>query len=48
MSAAEPHWWEVNIGSGNVLVAWRQQALTWANADPDLGHNELNMHLPSL
>ena len=31
------------------VMAWRQQAITWANVDPDLcrhmvsiGHNELN------
>ena len=46
------HWWSVNIGSGNGLVPsgnnCQQQAITWANVDPDLcrhmvslGHNEL-------
>ena len=35
VNAAEPHWW-VNTGSGNGLVPVRQQAITWANVDPDL------------
>ena len=43
------HWWWVNIFSGNIrLGALRQQAITWANVDPDLCrhmaslvHNEL-------
>ena len=43
--ATEHLWWEVNIGS----AAWQHQAITYANADPDLcrhmtslGHNEFN------
>ena len=45
MSATNPLWQYINIGLGYGLV---QQAITWANADPDLcqqiaslGHNEL-------
>ena len=31
--AIEPHWWQVNIGSGNAV---RHQAITWANVDQTL------------
>ena len=35
--ATRPHWWLVNIGSGNGLIgALRQQAITWTNVDPHL------------
>ena len=44
VNTAKPHWWLVNIGSG------RQQAITWANVNPNLcchmaslGHNELTI-----
>ena len=38
VNATEPHYWEVNIGSGYglMLLGNRQQAITWANADPSL------------
>ena len=46
MNVTQPYWWQVNIGSGNGAV--RQQAITWANGEPDLcrhmaslGHKEL-------
>ena len=42
-------WW---LGSGNGFSAIRQQAITWANVDPDLchqmaalGHNELTLNV---
>ena len=45
-----PYWWQVIIGWGHWLGAFKQQAITWANVDPDvcchmvsLGHNELNL-----
>ena len=35
MNATRPHWWLINIGSGN---GWclRQQAITWTNVHPGL------------
>ena len=43
-----PYWRQVNVDSGNDLVPPRQQAIIWANVDPDLcrhmvsrGHNKL-------
>ena len=48
VSAGEPRWWYVNIGSGNDFDAGRLQAIAQTNVDPDLfrhmsslGHNEL-------
>ena len=48
VSAGEPRWWYVNIGSGNDFDAVRLQAIAQNNVDPDLfhhmsslGHNEL-------
>ena len=39
VSATGLHWWQVNIASGKWLGAATQQAITWANVDPDLcGH----------
>ena len=36
VNATEPLWWKVNTGQITVLVPSRQQAITWANVDPDL------------
>ena len=36
VNATEHLWWYVSIGSGNGLGAIRQQAIAWANVDPDL------------
>ena len=51
MNVTGLNWWSVNIGSGNG-GAVRQQAITWANVDPDrcrhmasLGPNELNQYM---
>ena len=30
------HWSQADTGSGNGLSVVRQQAITWANVDPDL------------
>ena len=38
LSATEPHYWKVDIGSDN---DW-QQTINRANGDPNLGHTDLN------
>ena len=37
------YWCQVNIGSGNGFGAGKQQAISWANVDPDRSH-----HMPSI
>ena len=40
VNTTTPHWSLVNIGSGSGLVQYvEQQAITWANVDPDLWHH---------
>ena len=43
MNATWPHWWFINIGSGNGLVSWSKKAITWVNIDADLCHHMVSL-----
>ena len=44
--ATVPHACKVNICSGNGLVPWDKNAITWANVDQDVIHHMVSQEGP--